>query len=69
MTKYQLIRRLQEFTPQIIFDGTSGGIKLVIEVDAFGKTLNWLVQEGDHEKYFDNFDETADYYLEVTGNL
>ncbi|WP_288682247.1 hypothetical protein [uncultured Eubacterium sp.] len=40
MTKYQLIRRLQEFTPQIIFDGASGGIKLVMEVDAFGKTLN-----------------------------
>ena len=48
MTKRELDERLLFFNPEIVFDGTSGGIKLLMEVDAFNGHINWSVQEGDH---------------------
>ena len=51
-----------------VFDGTPGGIKLLITVDAFNGHINWSVQEGDHYTDFKDFEEARDYYLKVTGN-
>ena len=68
MTKRELDERLLFFKPEIVFDGTPGGIKLLMEVDAFNEHINWEVQEGDHYTYFMNFEEARDYYLKVTGN-
>ena len=44
-----------------------GGIKLVMEVDAFNGHINWSVQEGDHYTDFKDFEEARDYYLKVIG--
>ena len=49
------------FNPEIVFDGTIGGIKLLMTVDAF----NGVVQEGDHYTDFKDFDEARDYYLQL----
>ena len=68
MTKEELNERLLFFNPEIVFDGTLGGIKLIMEVDAFNEHINWSVQEGDHYTDFENFEEARDYYLKVTGN-
>ena len=68
MTKRELDERLLFFKPEIIFDGTHGGIKLLMEVDAFNCHINWEVQEGDHYTDFKDFVEARDYYLKVTGN-
>ena len=53
------------FNPEIVFDGTIGGIKLLMEVDNFNGHINWEVQEGDHYTDFVNYEEARDYYLEV----
>ena len=65
MTKRELYERLLFFNPEIVFDGTLGGIKLLMTVDAFNGHINWSVQEGDHYTYFNDFEEARDYYLEV----
>ena len=68
MTKRELDERLLFFNPEIVFDGTSGSIQLLMEVDAFNGNINWSVQEGDHYTDFKDFEEARDYYLKVTGN-
>ena len=68
MTRRELDEKLLFFNPEIVFDGTSGGIKLLMEVDAFNGNINWSVQEGDHYTDFNDFEEARDYYLKVTGD-
>ena len=69
MTKRELDERFLFFKPEIIFDGTIGGIKLLMKVDAFNGHINWEVQEGDHHYIdFQDFDEARDYYLEMIGS-
>ena len=68
MTKGELDERFLFFKPEIVFDGTMGGIKLLMEVDAFNGNIKWEVQEGDQYTYFMDFEEARDYYLKVTGN-
>ena len=65
MTKRELDERLLFFNPEIVFDGTIGGIKLLMEVDAFNGHINWSVQEGNHYTDFNDFGEARDYYLKV----
>ena len=65
MTKRGLDERFLFFKPEIIFDGTPGGVKLLMEVDAFNGHINWSVQEGDHYTDFKDFEEARDYYLKV----
>ena len=65
MTKRELDERLLFFNPEIVFDGTSGGIKLIMEVDAPNEYINWSVQEGDHYTVFEDFCEARDYYLKA----
>ena len=65
MTKRELDERLLFFNPAIVFDGTPGGIKLIMTVDAFNGHINWSVQEGDHYTDFKDFGEARDYYLKV----
>ena len=48
--------RLLFFNPEIVFDGTTGGIKLLMTIDAF----NGVVQEGDHYTDFKDFDEARE---------
>lgn len=48
MTKEELNERLLFFNPEIIFDGTPSGVKLLMEIDAFNGHINWKVQEGSH---------------------
>ena len=67
MTKRELDDRFLFFKPEIVFDGTPDGIKLLMEVDAFNGNINWEVQEGDHYTDFKDFDEARDYYLEAIG--
>ena len=68
MTKRELDERFLFFNPEIVFDGTLGGIKLIMEVDAFNGHINWSVKESDHYTDFKDFEEARDYYLKVTGN-
>ena len=68
MTKEELNKRLLFFNPEIVFDGTLGGIKLLMTVDAFNEHINWSVQEGDHYTDFNDFEEARDYYLKVIGD-
>ena len=68
MTKRELDESFLFFKPGIVFDGTIGGIKLLMEVDAFNGHINWGVQEGSHYTDFKDFEEARDYYLKVTGN-
>ena len=68
MTKRDLDERFLFFNPEIVFDGTLGGIKLLMTVDAFNEHINWSVQEGDYYTDFMDFEEARDYYLKVTGN-
>ena len=68
MTKEELNKRLLLFNPEIVFDGTLGGIKLIMEVNAFNGHINWEVKEGDNYTDFNDFEEARDYYLKVTGN-
>ena len=65
MTKRELDERLLFFNPEIVFDGTTGGIKLLMTIDAFNGHINWSVQEGDHYTDFKDFDEARDYYLQL----
>ena len=67
MTKEELNQRLLHFNPGVIFAGTIGGIKLLMEVDAFNKHITWGVQESDHYTDFEEFEEARDYYLEAIG--
>lgn len=69
ITKEELDKRLLFFNPEIIFDGTPGGIKLIMVVDAFNGHINWSVQEGDHYSDFTDFGEARDYYLSCQSNL
>lgn len=69
MTKRELDEKLLFFKPEIVFDGTLGGIKLLMEIDAFNGHINWEVQEGNHYTYFVDYEEARDYYLEVIGSL
>ena len=65
MIKRELDERFLFFKPEIVFDGTIGDIKLIMEVDNFNGHINWEVQEGDHYTDFVNYEEARDYYLEV----
>ena len=67
MTKRELDERFLFFNPEIVFDGTPDGIKLLMTVDAFNGYINWSVQEGDHYTDFNDFEETRDYYLKAIG--
>ena len=67
MTKEDLNTRLLFFNPEIVFDGTIGGIKLLMTVNAFNGHINWSVQEGDHYNDFNDFGEARDYYLKAIG--
>ena len=67
MTKRELDERFLFFKPEIVFDGTSDGIKLLMTVDAFNVHINWEVQEGDHYTDFVDYEEARDYYLEAIG--
>ena len=67
MTKEDLNAKLLLFNPEIVFDGTIGGIKLLMKVDAFNGHINWSVQEGDHYTDFNDFEEARDYYLKAIG--
>lgn len=40
MTKRELDERFLFFNPEIIFEGTPGGIKLIMTVDAFNGHIN-----------------------------
>lgn len=40
MTKEKLNERLLFFNPEIVFDSTSSGIKLLMEIDAFNGHIN-----------------------------
>ena len=66
MTKEDLNARLLFFNPEIVFDGTPGGIKLLMEIDAFNGHINWEVQEDNHYTDFKDFGEARDYYLKVS---
>ena len=68
MTKRELDERFLFFKPEIVFDGTPGGIKLIMTVDAFNGHINGEGQEGEHYTDFVDFEEARDYYLKVTGN-
>lgn len=68
MTAEELNERLLLFNPEIVFAGTSGGIKLIMTVDAFNGHINWSVQEGDCYTDFADFYGARDYYLEVIGS-
>ena len=57
MTKRELDERLLFFKPEIVFDGTIGSIKLLMEVDAFNGHINWEVQEGSHYTDFVDFEK------------
>ena len=61
MTKRELDERLLFFNPEIVFDGTIGGNKLLMEVDAFNGHINWSVQEGDRYTDCKDFVEARDY--------
>lgn len=65
MTKRELDEKLLFFNPEIVFDGTPGGIKLIMTVDVFNGHINWNVQEGDHYTDFKDFGEARDYYLKA----
>ena len=67
ITKRELDERLLFFNPEIVFDGTPGGVKLLMEVDVFNGYVNWSVQGGDHYTDFMDFEEARDYYLKVIG--
>lgn len=67
ITKNELHERLLWFNPTVLFDGAVGGIKLLMEIDAFNGHINWCVEEGDHITDFINFNDAVDYYLKVTG--
>ena len=57
MTKRELDERFLFFKPEIVFDGTIGGIKLLMEVDAFNGHINWEVQTGSRYSVFVNYEE------------
>ena len=67
MTKRELDEKFLFFNPEIVFDCTPGGIKLIMEVDAFNGHINWSVQEGNHYTDFKDFDEARNYYLKIGG--
>ena len=67
MTKRELDERLLFFNPEIVFDGAPGGIKLLMEVDAFNEHINCSVQEDNHYTVFKDFGEARDYYLKSIG--
>lgn len=68
MTSEKLNERLLFFNPEITFDATIGGIKLLMVVDAFNNHINWSVQEGDRYTDFSEFEDARDYYLVAIGN-
>ena len=65
--KQELYNRLLYICPEIVIDGTTGGIKLVMLVTASTKHINWIVYESDHRKEFEYFDEACDYYIKAIG--
>lgn len=66
MTKKELNEQLLFFNQEIVFVGTSSGIKLLMCVDAFNNHIDWSVQEGDKYTEFQDFDAARDYFLKVT---
>ena len=58
MTRRELDEKLLFFNPEIVFDGTIGGIKLLMKVDVFNERINWEVQEGDHYTVFNDFESS-----------
>ena len=67
MTKRELDERFLFFKPEIVFDETHGGIKLLMEVDAFNGHINWSVQKDNNYTDFNDFGEARDYYLKAIG--
>lgn len=63
--RQQLENKLLYFNPEFVFDGTIGGIKLVMKVDLYSEQINWSVCEGDHYTEFSSFNEACDYYLKA----
>ena len=63
----ELNQKLLFFNPEITLDGTIGGVKLVMLVDAFNRHINWIVYEGDHCSEFSDFQEACAYYVKVIG--
>lgn len=63
--KQQLKTKLLYFNPEIVFQGTIGGIKFVMQIDSYDEQINWSVYEGDHCTGFSNFNEACDYYLKA----
>ena len=68
MTKELLNEKLLSFNPEIVFDETTGGIKLIMTVDAFNEHINWSVEEDGYYTDFADFYGARDYYLEVIGD-
>ena len=65
--KQELNQKLLFFNPEITLDGTVGGIKLVMSVDAFNGHINWCVYDGDYCTDFTDFHEARDYYVKAIG--
>lgn len=64
MNKDELDRALLTFQPEVLFAATSGGVRLMIIVDAWNGTIYWDVVAGDHHKQFNSYDKARDYFLE-----
>ena len=65
--KQELNNRLLYLCPEIFFDGTKGGIKLMMVVEPSSEQINWSVYEGDHRKEFRSFEQACDYYIKAIG--
>lgn len=63
----ELNQRLLLFTPEITFDETISGIKLVMQVSSYDEKIIWIVYEGDHCTEFSDFQEACRYYVKVIG--
>lgn len=65
--KEELDQKILFFYPEVVFDSTIGGVKLVLEADAFNGHITWIVYEGDYCTEFNNFPDARDYYLVAIG--
>lgn len=67
VTKQELNQQLLFFNPEIIFAGTTGGLELVMQIEAADSRIKWKVRMGDQSYVFATFDEACDCYLGITG--
>lgn len=65
--KQELNQKLLLFNPEIAFDSTVGGIKLVMKVNPYNEQIHWVVYEGDHCSEFNNFQDACAYYVKAIG--